>query len=760
MAKPQFSIVIPARNTIQSLQMVLDCLERQQAPSDLAEILIVDDGSTDGTRAWLQRYASHFQFRCWFNTASQGRSAARNRAWKEAEGDIILFLDADMLTEPNWLQGFADAFAGSHCDVISGGRHHVDLGTDPAHIRMRLAERLQAAPDRLFAPEGEAPWNALQQIAAGGQYPSSASRKFEEQLRAVCRDFPASLICAYSLVTSNVGVRRERLEQANGFDPFMARGEDTDIGMRLWEQGARFGYAAAANAYHLYTTAGRDRAADFVRYAAWFHRYPYLPVAWIYLWFVYNESEALATPPPQIDSLWTLAQQGEALMEVDVAREFARLNQGRLFADCRFTKEAVAAYLVETADIGPGKAGDLIDLALQHGLCAQRRNGRVYLDILHTTNWLCHHTPFQQHVKKHLSYGFNHRTPYFQTRDREDLLTLSWHGSYEISINARALSATTTRIGINIPVPIETAGQTHVEIVDCYPHDLLDHYDATTGVIRNYQATTSEDGTIVVRYSFTCKTHEQSVGEVTTAEAGDAIRAEDLKVTYPPGTLSDLQALLYRIQVAPDASPAEAAHKIYLYLLDNVRSLQTLLPDYCILVTGLGPCLHWVRLFINLCRRLHIPARERCGALLDGVFNQSHDLQNPRLLTTRLRGFSPFLHTWAEFYDRSAVGHRSNRWRRTTVNDLFRCGICRRRQCETGCRRKHPPVTPYYFGTVDPYRIHCGADINRLPALPVLSVGAEPIPMYKLWWHTRHHLKAEFEALPPDATPAARRSST
>ena len=607
MAKPQFSIVIPARDTLPSLQMVLYCLERQQAPSDLAEILIVDDGSTDGTRAWLQGYSSRFPLRCWFNTASQGRSAARNRAWKEADGDIILFLDADMLTELDWLQGFADAFAGSDCDVISGGRHNVDLGTDPAHIRIRLAERLRVAPDRLFAPEGEAPWSALQQIAAGGQYPTSASRKFEEQIRAVCRDFPDSLICAYSLVTSNIGVRRARLEQANGFDLFIARNEDIDLGMRLWERGARFGYATASHAYHLYTAVGRDRAADFVQYSAWFHRYPYLPVAWIYLWFVYNESEALLTPPPQIDSLCTLAQQGEALMDVDVAREFARLNQGRLFADCRFTKEAVAAYLVETADIGLVEAGGLIDLALQRGLCAQRRNGRVYLDIFHTTNWLCHHTPFQQHVKKHLSYGLNHRTPYFQTRDRKDLLTLSWQGSHEISINVRAMSATTMKVGINIPVPIETAGQTNLEIYDCYPQDLLDHYDATTGVIRNYQATTPEDGIVVVRYRFTCKTYEQAVGDGTTAEARDAVRAEDLKGTYPPGTLSNLQALLYRIQIAPEASPTEAAHKIYLYLLDNVRSLQTLLPDYCILVTGLGPCLHWIRLFINLCRQIHIP---------------------------------------------------------------------------------------------------------------------------------------------------------
>ena len=46
---PRFSIVIPAYNTCASLQMVLECLQKQEFPDDLAEILVVDDGSTDGT---------------------------------------------------------------------------------------------------------------------------------------------------------------------------------------------------------------------------------------------------------------------------------------------------------------------------------------------------------------------------------------------------------------------------------------------------------------------------------------------------------------------------------------------------------------------------------------------------------------------------------------------------------------------------------------------------------------------------------------
>lgn len=124
--KPVFSIIVPAYNVADYLPAALASIQAQ----DLAtwECLCVDDGSTDGTAAVLQRYAAaDARFRL-FRQENAGVSVARNRALQEAKGDWILFLDGDDLLAPGLLSALQRAIdtTPSHlppCDMVAFGNH-------------------------------------------------------------------------------------------------------------------------------------------------------------------------------------------------------------------------------------------------------------------------------------------------------------------------------------------------------------------------------------------------------------------------------------------------------------------------------------------------------------------------------------------------------------------------------------------------------------------------------------------------------------
>ena len=87
---PEISVVIPTHDRLEALHRVVEALETQRdAPA--CELIIVDDGSSDGTAEWLQRYP----FRLPTQVVSQGNrgpAAARNRGIDLAGGRLVAFL--------------------------------------------------------------------------------------------------------------------------------------------------------------------------------------------------------------------------------------------------------------------------------------------------------------------------------------------------------------------------------------------------------------------------------------------------------------------------------------------------------------------------------------------------------------------------------------------------------------------------------------------------------------------------------------------
>jgi glycosyltransferase involved in cell wall biosynthesis len=106
------SIIIPTYNRLPILEKCLKALEKQKFIDNKIsnyEIIVVDDGSTDGTLKWLIDRADQLPHVRSFLQEHQGPAAARNLGIKEAKGDIIIFIDSDLVVTETFLQAHANA---------------------------------------------------------------------------------------------------------------------------------------------------------------------------------------------------------------------------------------------------------------------------------------------------------------------------------------------------------------------------------------------------------------------------------------------------------------------------------------------------------------------------------------------------------------------------------------------------------------------------------------------------------------------------
>jgi glycosyltransferase involved in cell wall biosynthesis len=130
----KFSVVIATYNRAADLRGTLDSLARLRPQGDW-EVIVVDNNSTDGTRAVLESAAAAFPapLRYVFER-EQGRSPALNAGIRLAAGDIIATTDDDVRVEPDWLDRAADGLTRLQCDYVGGRVLPIWGATPPAWL--------------------------------------------------------------------------------------------------------------------------------------------------------------------------------------------------------------------------------------------------------------------------------------------------------------------------------------------------------------------------------------------------------------------------------------------------------------------------------------------------------------------------------------------------------------------------------------------------------------------------------------------------
>ncbi len=99
------SFVIPARNSSKTLIETLKSIENQEAKDQIKEVIIVDDASTDDTNKLIKKYCQTTSLKIIFigNQERRWTAFSRNRGLQLATGEVICFIDSDIVIPPNYL---------------------------------------------------------------------------------------------------------------------------------------------------------------------------------------------------------------------------------------------------------------------------------------------------------------------------------------------------------------------------------------------------------------------------------------------------------------------------------------------------------------------------------------------------------------------------------------------------------------------------------------------------------------------------------
>jgi len=208
----KLSVVVPTHDKAALLRRTLDSLEAQAFdPADF-EVIVVDDGSTDATRALLEsRHPAHGLAVVRLES-NRGRAAARNRGLERAGGDVVVFLDDDMELAPELL--------AAHRRLHEEDGRVAGVGNVVNHPEVSVAPI-----DRYMSTRG------AQKIRNRGPLPWKY------------------------FSTNNSSVKREDLEAIGGFDEAFVRYgfEDLELALRLVrDRGVVIRFVEEARSFHIH----------------------------------------------------------------------------------------------------------------------------------------------------------------------------------------------------------------------------------------------------------------------------------------------------------------------------------------------------------------------------------------------------------------------------------------------------------------------------------------------------------------------------
>ena len=201
MTQPFVSVIVPVYNAEPSLARLVDSLRAQDYPKNRIEIIMVDNGSADGSAGFMKGLPDVISLT---QTQYQTPAATRNAGIERAHGDVLAFIDADCWAHPQWLKAGVNTLGDGKLDRVAG------------RVEFVFSER------------------------------PNIYETYDSTLNFGQSDFVSRGWCG----TGNLFARHDLFDAVGHFDPVLRSAEDCEFGLRATRAGKSLGYAPDAVIYH------------------------------------------------------------------------------------------------------------------------------------------------------------------------------------------------------------------------------------------------------------------------------------------------------------------------------------------------------------------------------------------------------------------------------------------------------------------------------------------------------------------------------
>lgn len=246
------SIIIPSWNARERLHLNLVALNNQDYQDDDVEIIVVDNGSTDNTMEMLKDFKSRFPLKVIRLEENRGIARGRNQGILEAQGDILIFHDSDMIASRGFVRKHIQAHRQGDDLVVCG----LFWKRIFSFFYKRFSHEQKARFERLAGKDlepGNPPQDRMPLITEADvldgsfeKYSFDLELPFIMDLKQVLARYGSSLT-GYNLpwrffITNNLSVPKSKVLGVGMFDEGIVRYgyEDYDLGIRLFKDGCRF----------------------------------------------------------------------------------------------------------------------------------------------------------------------------------------------------------------------------------------------------------------------------------------------------------------------------------------------------------------------------------------------------------------------------------------------------------------------------------------------------------------------------------------
>ena len=212
------TVIIPTKNRCELIRELLNSLENLRGLTRIQPNIIVgDNASADSTPKIVEMRKTSFPTELiLLNVASPGKSAVLNQAIRRSTGEVLAFLDDDVVVDSSWLEEIENFFKSNPAHCVGQGKIRTGLGDSPDPEVRRLLQRYRTIP----------------------------------QL-----EFSSDIGDLHSLNGANIAIRRTVFDRVGYFDERLGPGasgtsEDVELAQRIRKAGIKIAYMPRAIVYH------------------------------------------------------------------------------------------------------------------------------------------------------------------------------------------------------------------------------------------------------------------------------------------------------------------------------------------------------------------------------------------------------------------------------------------------------------------------------------------------------------------------------